>query len=119
MSKLQSIFFASKASKVRWVILALIVGFGFSADFLLARDIGKQVRHSWLDSCVRSIPLGTCEGRAESHHAGCFDSAYTSMIFTFGRERWESFELMDYEACMNRNASPRIGERRADPAVAF
>jgi hypothetical protein len=106
----QRIFFASKASRLRWVLLGLLVAFGFSADFLLERDISKQVRRAWLDACVRSLPLGVCEQRARSHHSGCFEPAYTSMVFTFGRQRWESFELMNYEACMNRVEPPGVSE---------
>ncbi len=110
MSKKPSIFFASKSSRLRWIVLALLVGSAFSIDHLLSRDIGKQVKRTWIDSCAQSQLLNKCEQRTVSHHSGCFESAYRSMIFTFGRDRWESFKLLDYEACMNRSAPPVADE---------
>lgn len=117
MPKSDSVLFASKASRLRWVMLALIVAVAFSFDHLLQRDIRAQVAKAWLDSCVQTIALGQCEGRVATHHVGCFDLAYTSMIFTFGRDRWESFRLVDYEACMNRDAPPSGSTPGAGPVV--
>ena len=117
MPKSRSIVFGSKASRLRWAILVVIVAFGFSADFLLKRDIGAKVNSAWLESCAQSLAMAQCEERLGTHHAGCFNLAYTSMIFTFGRERWESFRLIDYEACMNRDAQPDGGAPGAGPVV--
>lgn len=103
MSNSKGVILASKASKLRWIVLAIIVGFGFSADFLLKRDVSSQVSDAWFASCSKLLAAEKCQARVQSQHAACFDLAYTSMIFTFGRERWESFKLLDYEACMNRD----------------
>jgi hypothetical protein len=117
MSKSRSIFFATHASKLRWTVLALLVGLGFSADFLLERSIQGQVREAWLEACDQSLSPSLCERRTDTHHSRCFDLAYTSMIFTFGRQRWESFELIDYEACMNRDEAPGAGMPTSGPVV--
>ena len=100
------VVFGSKGSRLRWGILASIVVFAMGADYLLKRDIREQVRSAWLEACVQALPRATCEARARSHHSECFAPAYRSMMFTFGRDRWESFNLMDYEACMNRPTPP-------------
>lgn len=101
---------------MRWSVLALIVVCGFSVEYLLKRDISKQISQAWADACAESLSTRVCVERVADHHGDCFGLAYTSMIFTFGRERWDSFKLIDYEACMNRenihsaalNAAPRL-----------
>lgn len=103
MARPQSIIFASKASRLRWLVLAVIVGCAFSVNYFLKREISGQVSDVWLSACDESESTVTCMGRVETHHEKCFARSYTSMIFTFGRQRWESFKLLDYEACMNRD----------------
>ena len=105
MSNSNKIVLATKSSQIRWLILAVIVVFAFSADYLLQRDIRTQVRQAWLVACAESMSPQRCEARVETHQDVCFDGAYTSMIFTLGRSRWESFKLIDYESCMNRESS--------------
>ncbi len=107
MSGSKKIVLASKGSILRWSVLALIVICGFSVEYLLKRDINKQVGAVWMSACAESLSTLVCAGRVATHHRGCFDLAYTSMIFTFGRERWDSFKLIDYEACMNRESVDR------------
>ncbi len=102
MSGSKRIVLASKGSILRWSVLALIVGSGFSVEYLLKRDISNQVSAAWADACAESLSTQICVERVATHHGDCFGLAYTSMIFTFGRERWNSFKLIDYEACMNR-----------------
>lgn len=103
MSGWKQIILATKSSQLRWLILILIVGCAFSADYVLKREISGQVRGAWEAACQESLTAQACETRSHSHHPGCFELAYTSMIFTLGRERWESFMLIDYEACMNHD----------------
>ena len=102
MSGSKRIVLASKGSILRWSVLALIVVCGFSVEYLLKRDISKQISGAWADACAESFSIRVCVERVATHHGDCFGVAYTSMIFTFGRERWDSFKLIDYEACMNR-----------------
>jgi hypothetical protein len=103
MSGWKQVVLATKSSQLRWLILILIVACAFSADYWLTRDISGQVRSAWVDACEESITRQVCEERSQSHHSGCFDLAYTSMIFSLGRARWESFMLIDYESCMNHD----------------
>jgi len=103
MLKKQNIFLASRASRLRWFMLAVIVASALSVDYLLSREISKQVSDAWLTACDESKSTVACLGRIETHHDRCFDLAYSSMILTFGRRRWESFKLNEYEACMNRD----------------
>ena len=103
MAGWKQVVLATKSSQLRWLILILIVGFAFSADYFLKRQITGQVHSAWLAACQESMTEQACRTRAHSHHQGCFDLAYTSMIFTLGRSRWESFMLIDYEACMNHD----------------
>ena len=107
-----SIFLASKASRLRWTVLAVIVGCAFSVDYFLERDISGKVSDAWLQACDESKTTVACLERIATHHPGCFDLAYESMMFTLGRNRWESFKLLEYEACMNRDRAaqpPEIG----------
>jgi len=117
MSKSRSIFFATHASKLRWTVLALLVGVAFSVDIFMERSIREQVRESWVNACDQSLSLALCERRTDTHHVKCFELAYTSMIFTFGRQRWESFKLLDYEACMNRDDALSDGMPASGPVV--
>ncbi|MFT4561934.1 MAG: hypothetical protein ACI9BW_001677 [Gammaproteobacteria bacterium] len=114
MSQSSKVVLATKSSRLRWVILVVIVGFAFSADYLLTRDISSKVRTAWQDACMESVTDRLCESRVISHHSGCFQLAYTSMIFALGRSRWESFELINYEACMNREEAPVIDSEQAE-----
>jgi hypothetical protein len=114
MSQAPKVVLATKSSRLRWVILAVIVVSAFSMDYLLQRNISKEVRTAWHDACGQSVSDQLCENRVNSHHAGCFELAYTSMIFSLGHSRWESFELIDYEACMNRAEAPVIDSEQAD-----
>ena len=98
-----NVVLATKSSQLRWIILIIIVGFAFSADFLLKRSISAKVQGAWETACVDAMTDEACRRRSQSHHSGCFDLAYTSMVFTLGRDRWESFMLIDYEACMNHD----------------
>ena len=93
-------------------MLAIIVASAFSVDYFLRRDISGKVSEAWIAACDESKTTMACLDRIATHHAGCFDIAYESMIFTFGRKRWESFRLLEYEACMNREqaaSSPELG----------
>jgi hypothetical protein len=103
MAKKQNILFASKASRLRWIVLAAIVASAFSIDFLLKREVSSKVSDAWIAACDDTKSTVACLGRVETHHPKCFELAYSSMIMTFGRTRWESFKLLDYEACMNRD----------------
>ncbi|MGR9090409.1 MAG: hypothetical protein ACU85U_07505 [Gammaproteobacteria bacterium] len=98
-----SIFLASKASRLRWAVLAIIVASAFSVDYFLKRDISGKVSEAWVSACDESRTTVACLERIATHHPRCFGLAYESMMFTFGRNRWESFRLLDYEACMNRD----------------
>lgn len=98
-----NIFLASKASRLRWAMLAIIVASAFSVDYFLKRDISGKVSNAWVTACDESKTTVACLERVASHHSECFDLAYESMMLTFGRNRWESFKLLDYEACMNRD----------------
>lgn len=107
-----SIFLASKASRLRWAVLAVIVASAFSVDYFLKRDISGKVGDAWVTACDESKTTVACLERVATHHPRCFDLAYRSMMFTFGRNRWESFKLLEYEACMNRDPAaspPEIG----------
>lgn len=103
MSTRGSIILASKASRLRWAMLAIIVACAFSVDYFLKRDISGKVSEAWITACDESKTTVACLERVATHHSGCFDLAYESMMFTFGRDRWESFRLLEYEACMNRD----------------
>ncbi|MDA0824135.1 MAG: hypothetical protein O3C28_17190 [Proteobacteria bacterium] len=106
MTHSSKVILATRSSRLRWLILAVIVVSAFSLDYFLQRDISSKVRAAWHDACVQSLSNRLCEYRVNSHHAECFKLAYTSMIFTLGRSRWESFELINYEACMNSDETP-------------
>jgi len=110
MTKPNSIFFASRTSRLRWLVLALIVACAFSIDYLLKRDISTKVSEVWVAACDESMTTMACLDRVSTHHDDCFELAYESMIFTFGRKRWESFKLLEYEACMNRVRSQGVSD---------
>ena len=103
MGKSKRVILGSKGSSLRWLVLGLIIVLAFSIDALLKRDVNKQIRLAWMAACAENLDAELCEQRIIRNHDGCFDLAYTSMIFTFGRDRWDSFKLIDYEACMNRD----------------
>jgi hypothetical protein len=114
MTRSSKVVLATKSSRLRWLILAVIVVSAFSLDYFLQRDISNKVRAAWHDACVQSLSDRLCEDRIKSHHPECFKLAYTSMIFTLGRSRWESFELINYEACMNRDETLVVEPEQAE-----
>ena len=89
-----------RLSLMRWLVVGSIILSVFLVDFFLQKEISSTVSEAWSEACISQISAAGCIARVDSHHDGCFEASYSSMLLRFGGSRWESLEIENYEACM-------------------
>ena len=99
-----------RLSFMRWLVVGSIVASIFLADYFLQREISAQVADAWAEACIDTLSASVCGARIDSHHQGCFEPAYSSMLFRFGKSRAEALDIENYENCMSTSFEPSLAE---------
>ena len=98
--RLREYFGSIELKSFRFLVIIVIVATIFLADYFLKEDVSDEVAKAWTEACQARLSNLSCQDRMRVMHKQCFADAYTSMMLTFGQNRWQSFQLTQYEDCM-------------------
>ena len=90
-----------RLSLMRWAVVGTIILSVYLVNHFLQKDISGKVSEAWKEACMVQLSAAACIARIDTHHKTCFESAYSSMLMTFGERRWESLKIESYENCMD------------------
>jgi hypothetical protein len=89
-----------RLSVMRVLVVGTIISIVFLADHFLRKNVSIEVSDAWYEACTSGTSAAACLGRVGSHHDRCFAPSYSSMLMRFGKSRWDSLKIEEYENCM-------------------